>query len=92
MMKDLTFYQDVRPVSEVSANITSFIEQVYKTKKPLILTLNGKNKAVLLDIDVYEAFIEELDLLKDIHTAIEEVRNGKQLSNEEAKLKILGKK
>ena len=90
-MKDLTFYQDVRPVSEVSANINSFIEQVYQTKKPLILTLNGQNKAVLLDIDAYEKLIEELDLLKDIHTAVEEVRNGKYITNEEARLRLLDK-
>ena len=90
-MKDLSFYQDVRPVSEVSANINSFIEQVYQTKKPLILTLNGENKAVLLDIDAYEKLIEELDLLKDIHTAVEEVRNGKYITNEEARLRLLDK-
>jgi len=90
-MKDLTFYQDVRPASEVSANINSFIEQVYETKKPLVLTLNGQNKAVLLDIDVYETLIEELDLLKDVHNAIEEVRNGKYITNEEAKLRLLDK-
>ncbi|HEX9972554.1 MAG TPA: type II toxin-antitoxin system Phd/YefM family antitoxin [bacterium] len=90
-MKDLSFYQDVRPVSEVSANINSFIEQVYQTKKPIILTLNGQNKAVLLDIDAYEKLIEELDLLKDIHTAVEEVRNGKYITNEEARLRLLDK-
>ena len=90
-MKDMTFYMDVRPASEVSANINSFIEQVYKTKKPLFLTLNGQNKAVLLNIDAYEKLIEELDFLKDIHTAVEEVRNGKYITNEEAELRLLAK-
>ncbi|MCI0494065.1 type II toxin-antitoxin system Phd/YefM family antitoxin [candidate division KSB1 bacterium] len=90
-MEDLAFCKEVHSASEVSANINSFIEQVYETKKPLILTLNGQNKAVLLDIDAYEKLIEELDLLKDIHTAVEEVRNGKYVSNKEAKLRLLGK-
>jgi prevent-host-death family protein len=90
-MKDLTFHQDIRPISEMSSNINTFIEQVRKTKKPLILTLNGQNKAVLLDIDAYEKLIEELDLLKDIHTAVEEVRNGKYVTTEEAKLRLLNK-
>lgn len=90
-MEDLTFNLDVRSASEVSANINSFIEQVYETKKPLILTLNGQNKAVLLDIDAYENLIDELDLLKDIHTAVEEVRNGRYISNEEAKSRLIAK-
>jgi len=90
-MEDLKFNMDVRSASEVSANINSFIEQVYKTKKPLFLTLNGQNKAVLLDIDAYEKLVEELDLLKDIYTAVEEVRNGKYITNEEAKLRLSDK-
>jgi len=53
--------------------------------------LNRQNKAVLLDIDAYEKLIEELDLLKDIHTTVEEVRNGKYITNEEAKLRLLDK-
>jgi len=82
--------QDIRPVSDFGANIIAFIEQVIKSKKPLILTESGKNRAVLLDIDNYKALIEELELLKDIRTAETQIQNGDYLSDEEAKKRLLG--
>jgi prevent-host-death family protein len=89
-MKSQLPKQDTRPLSEVGANIELFIEQVSKTKKPLILTHNGKSKAVLLDIDNYKSLIEELELLKDIRIAEGQLRSGEYISNEEARKRLLG--
>jgi len=82
---------DVCPLSDFEANIDSFVEQVNQTKKPLVLTQNGKRKAVLLDVDNYEALIEELELLKDIRIAEEQLEKGEYLSNEQARKRLLGK-
>ncbi|MFQ5864403.1 MAG: type II toxin-antitoxin system Phd/YefM family antitoxin [bacterium] len=89
-MKSQLLKQDKRPLSEVGANIKSFVEQVSKTKKPLILTHNGRSKAVLLDIDKYESLIEELELLKDIRIAEEQLHDGEYISNQEARKRLLG--
>lgn len=87
-MKKHILEQDIRPVSDFGANIIAFIEQVIKSKKPLILTESGKNRAVLLDIDNYKALIEELEILKDIRTAETQIQNGDYLSDEEAKKRL----
>lgn len=89
-MKKHIVEQDIRPVSDFGANIIAFIEQVIKSKKPLILTESGKNRAVLLDIDNYKALIEELEILKDIRIAETQIQNGDYLSDEEAKKRLLG--
>lgn len=89
-MKKHILEQDIRPVSDFGANIIAFIEQVIKSKKPLILTESGKNRAVLLDIDNYKALIEELEILKDIRIAETQIQNGDYLSDEEAKKRLLG--
>lgn len=90
LMKKQSMEQNRRPVSDFGANIITFIEQVIKSKKPLILTESGKNRAVLLDINNYKSLVEELELLKDIRTAEEQIRNGDYLSDEEAKKRLLG--
>ncbi len=75
-MKKHLIEEDTRSVSDFGANINAFVEQVIQSKKPLILTESGKSRAVLLDIDNYEALIEEIELLKDVQTAEEQIQNG----------------
>ena len=40
-----------------------------KTKRPVILAQHGRSAAVLLDVDVYEALIDEVALIRDVRTA-----------------------
>jgi len=42
---------------------------VQKTKRPVILAQHGRSAAVLLDVDVYEALIDEVALIRDVRTA-----------------------
>ena len=89
-MKKQIENEDIRPVSDFGANIGAFIQEVSKSKKPLILTESGKNTAVLLDIAKYEALVEELELLKDIRLAEDQIQRGDFLSDEDAKKRLLG--
>lgn len=73
--------RDIQPVTEFRANAAQFIEQVRKTGEPVILTQHGKSAAVLLDVDAYEALIDEIELLRDVRTAEEQVAAGKGLSH-----------
>lgn len=69
--------RDIQPVTEFRANAAQFIEQVRETGEPVILTQHGKSAAVLLDVDAYEAMMDEIELLRDIRTAEEQVAAGK---------------
>jgi prevent-host-death family protein len=48
-------------------------DQVRKTKRPMILTQNGRSAAVLLDVAVYEDPLDEVALLRDVRTGEEQV-------------------
>ncbi len=76
-MKKLKPSRDIQPVTEFRANAAQFIEQVQFTGEPVILTQHGKSAAVLLDVASYETMVEELALLRDVHTAEEQVAAGK---------------
>ena len=58
--------QDVRALTDFRANVAAVLQQVQSTGRPVMLTQHGRSAAVLLDPAVYEALIEELELLRDI--------------------------
>ncbi|HEV7238969.1 MAG TPA: type II toxin-antitoxin system Phd/YefM family antitoxin [Thermoanaerobaculia bacterium] len=79
---------DIKPVSEFRANAAELIEQVKESGRPLVLTQRGHSTAVVLDVADYENMIDELELLRDVRTAVQEIESGKAISNREAKAEL----
>jgi prevent-host-death family protein len=73
--------RDIQPVTEFRANAAKVIEQVRETGAPVILTQHGRGAAVLLDVEAYEAMVDELELLRDARTAEAQVATGKGRSH-----------
>ena len=83
--------QDIRPLSEFRANAAAFVQQVRKTRRPLVLTQRGRGAAVLLDITEYERLVERAELLEDISVAEEEIAAGEGVEHEQAKQQVLSR-
>jgi len=79
---------DIKPVSEFRANAADLIEQVRNSGRPLILTQRGHSAAVLLDVANYAQLVEELELLRDVRTAAQQIDSGKGVSNRDAKAEL----
>lgn len=69
--------RDIRPVTEFRANASRFISQVRETGAPVYLTQHGKGAAVLLDVEAYEAIVDELALLRGIQAAERDIAAGR---------------
>jgi prevent-host-death family protein len=54
---------DVRPVTEFRSHTSAALEQVQRTKRPVILTQHGRSAAVLLSIDVYEDLVDQVAVI-----------------------------
>lgn len=80
--------EDVRPVSEFRANAAAFVQQVQGTGRPMILTVHGRSAAVLVDAVEYDALLDQLELLRDVRTAEEQLAKGRGVSHAAAKAKI----
>jgi antitoxin YefM len=74
--------EDVRPVTEFRSHTSAVLEQVHKTKRPVILTQHGRSAAVLLDVDAYEALIDEVAVIRDIRTAEAQLDAGLGIPHE----------
>ncbi len=89
-MSRIHFDQDIQPLSEFRAGVTSFIKQINETRRPLVITQRGKGVAVVLDVAVYEAMQEKIELLEEMRTAEAQLASGLGVSNEDARAQVLG--
>jgi len=79
---------DVRPVTEFRAQASAILAQIHETKRPVILTLNGRSSAVLLDVDAYEGLMDELELLRELHVAETQAQAGDVIEHAEVERRL----
>jgi antitoxin YefM len=84
-MRTVQFAEDVQPLSEFRAKASGFIAQVHDTKRPIVITQNGKSAAVLLDVNVYDAMVEKIELFNDVELATQQIKEGKGIPHAEAR-------
>ncbi len=73
---NLNITQDIRSITDLKRNTNSLLEHIHKTMRPVVLTVNGKAEAVLMDAKAYETMANAFDLLKRLAPAEEDIRNG----------------
>ncbi|MGX9417638.1 type II toxin-antitoxin system Phd/YefM family antitoxin [Vibrio sp. WJH972] len=88
-MSRINFDQDIQPLSEFRAGVTSFIKQINETRRPLVITQRGKGVAFVLDVTEYEAMQEKIELLEEMLTAEAQLASGLGVSNEDARAQVL---
>ena len=89
-MSRVRFDQDIQPLSEFRSSISSFINQITETHRPIVLTQRGKGVAVVVGVSEYEAMQEKIELLEEVQQAELQLRNGEGLTNDDARAAILG--
>jgi prevent-host-death family protein len=88
-MKPIRPSADVRSLSEFRANVASLVQQVQKTRRPLVLTVHGRGAAVVLDVATYEDLVDRLELLDDLRVAEAEIDAGLGVPHPVAKSRVL---
>ena len=67
----------IKPVSYVKSHASEIVSSFSEQREPLIITQNGKAKAVLQDYDSYEQTRETLALLKILALGNKQIEDGK---------------
>ena len=81
--------QDIQPLSEFRSKVAFYFDKVKKTKRPLVITQNGKSAAILIDVSEYEAMVDKIEVLEDIKLAEEQIVQGRGISHQEVKKKFV---
>lgn len=82
---------DIRPLADFRANLAAVVDQVQRTKRPVILTQHGRSAAVLVNTEEFEAMQDRLELLEDVRVAEDQLARGEGISHTKAKAAILGR-
>lgn len=77
--------QDIQPLSEFRSKVAFYFDKVKKTKRPLVITQNGKSSAILLDVSAYQSLVDKLEVLEDIKLAEEQITQGMEITHQEVK-------
>ncbi len=73
----ISITEDIRSITDLKRNTNSVLDQIHKTKRPVILTVNGKAEAVLVDAREYEKITNAFNLLKLLVSAEEDINEGR---------------
>ena len=90
-MARLVLDEDVKPLSEFRAHVTSCISQVGKTGRPVVITHHGKSAAVLLGVSEYERLMQRMELLEEIREAEDQLAQGRGVSHETALKEVIAR-
>ncbi len=77
-MIDIT--KDIQPLTTFRNNSVKMMQRLKKTRRPIILTVNGKPEAVVQDATAYQRLLDlaaAADVNEGIRQGMEELRQGK---------------
>ena len=69
--------RDIQAMTTFRRNPAKFLKHLKKTKKPLILTVNGKAEAVVQDAEAYQRLLDiavQADASEGIRQGLEDVK------------------
>ena len=75
--------EDVVPFSECRNNLSTYIGQVRKTHRPILITQNGHAASYLVDCESMDALFDQIELSRDIEISRREFAEGKGIPSDE---------
>jgi prevent-host-death family protein len=78
----------IEPVTALKTRSAELIRRAKESRRPIIITQNGKAAAVLVDAETFERRQNELYLLKLLVQGEEDYRAGRSLSHSKAKSRL----
>jgi prevent-host-death family protein len=69
--------EDIRSVTDLKRKTREILSQIHRTKRPVVLTVNGKADAVLMDTKTYEKHLKAGNMARLLARAEEDVLAGR---------------
>ncbi|CAM5215439.1 hypothetical protein UACE39S_02456 [Ureibacillus acetophenoni] len=77
-------YGNIRPSSDLRNKYAEMSKLCKESREPIYITVNGRGDTVLLGITEYNQMISELELLRTLAEADDDVANGRVTSIRES--------
>lgn len=82
----LNLSADIQPLTTFRRRSSEFLKQIKKSKRPVVLTVNGKAAAVIQDAEAYQRLLDlaaQADAREGIRQGLEDARKGRSRPVEE---------
>ena len=77
-MLDIT--KDIQPLTTFRRKSREFLRQLRKSKRPVVLTVNGKAQAVVQDAEAYQCLLDiaaRVDVFEAIRQGLDDATHGR---------------
>jgi len=78
------FSEDIRSVSELKVRAAEILEQVRRSRRPVLLTRRGRGVAVVVDLGVYEQLVDRARFVEAVESGAGAAAKGDLHANDEA--------
>jgi prevent-host-death family protein len=82
-MKDLQISKDILPVGEFKTHVSQVIRRLQATKRPFVITQNGKPAAVLITPAEFDRLNEHARFLEAVDEGFSDSFRGRLIDDEE---------
>lgn len=69
--------QDIRPITDLKRHTTEVLEEMRHNQRPVVLTINGKAEAVIMDVEVFQTQMQACALAKLLAEGEQDILDGK---------------
>ena len=79
----ISITRDIKSVTDLKKKTNEIFRQIHQTGRPIIITVNGKPEAVLIDVWVFEKKLKALNLGTILSVAESDIKSGRVRSADE---------
>jgi prevent-host-death family protein len=79
----MSITKDIKSVTDLKKRTNEIFRQIHQTGRPVIITVNGKPDAVLIDAKIFEKKLKALNLRTLLSAAGSDIKSGRIRSADE---------
>ena len=88
MQTSTKFSEDIVPLSDMKINPGRVVNQVDKTRRPVLLTNRGRGVAIVQSLKDYETETEERAFLRDVVQGLMDLEEGREMNLADVKKRL----
>ncbi len=86
------FSTDVRPITDFKARGSEIVEQVARTRRPVLITRRGRGVAVVVDLVEFERMRDEIAFGRAVDEGAAQAARGEFATDAEVETTLLGRR
>jgi len=88
MQSTIKYSEDIIPITDLKINPGKVLNQVERTRRPVLLTSRGRGIAVVESVKDYEEKAEEQAFLRGVVQGLMDIEEGREISLAEVKKRL----